>query len=99
MECYLMPKLYVSLGTSLIKDPYRRKLNGSRKKKRRRENNFSRWHQLKAGTAALHKPALPVETPRHCRWEHPGSAGRSTPTLPAQTGTAALLVCPVFPFF
>lgn len=34
------------------------------------------------GTAGAFNPALPVVTPRHCRWFHPGTAGG--------TGTAGL---------
>jgi hypothetical protein len=40
-------------------------------------------HHLQADTAAQSTLELPAESARHCRPEHPGTAGPGSPTLPA----------------
>ncbi|XP_051214438.1 uncharacterized mitochondrial protein AtMg00810-like [Lolium perenne] len=77
--CDDVSAIYLSANPDLK----RKKLHWSRKKKRRRKNHFSRWHQLKAGSAALHRLALPVEALRHYRPTHPDTADLHAMALPA----------------
>ena len=86
-----MSACYMSLGTRVIEDrrggtpmvqgsegreeePFIM-VQGRRKKKQKKEKGLQ--------PPATTRPALPPPPGRHCRWAHPGTAGPSSPALPA----------------